>query len=226
MAVKASYKEITAKAKNSSLPCYINNQLAAYLVYLMQGLPISANKITVFSLIFFLATALLLLATGDKVLFAVMLIIAYTLDNMDGIWARQFQQTSNFGAWLDSTLDRIKDVSILFVFLFMFNGLLNVVVAASIFLFFVCMAIEAQSKIYLDSSIVPKKIDLDKNKYRIIAFGPAEYYILILAIVFLPDRFKIIPLFIIFAFFLLSVIMALSAAVKYMNNPKRINSLP
>lgn len=211
---KISYKEIEEKVRNSSWLCYINNKIAAFLVYKFQNLPLTANVITNFSFFLFLL-AIPILFLDLKILFILFLILSYTFDNVDGIWARLKNQTSAFGAWLDSTSDRIKEIIILIAFVFIFKGLLNVIMIMSIFFYLVYLILVIHSKVYLNLES-PKDKNISK-KFKIIAFGPAEFYLLISAIVIFPDKFKIIPLIILSIYFLLMMMIVLFRSIKNIN---------
>ncbi len=106
--MKLTYKEILTHIRPTSFLSYLDNKVAAYFVYGLQNLPVSANLISSFSFFLVLLAALSLLVFKMKILFILFLMIAYTFDNVDGIWARVKNQTSEFGKFYDGFLDSAK----------------------------------------------------------------------------------------------------------------------
>lgn len=202
-----------------SLISFLDNKIALTIFFFLKNFRfLSPNLITGVSFFLFLISVPLLFLKLDY-LFVVFIFLAYTFDNVDGIWARFHNQTSLFGAWFDSTLDRIKDIIILIAFVFMFKGLLNVIVIMSIFFYLVYLILVLHSKVYLNLES-PKDNNFYKKKFRIISFGPAEFYLLISVIVIFPDKFKIIPLIILSIYFLLMMTIALFRSIKNINTLK------
>ncbi len=74
---------------------------------------ISPNALTVVSPILTLG-AVWLLATGQFLLAGFVIAFTSAFDMLDGALARTTNQVSKFGAFLDSTLDRVSEVLILF----------------------------------------------------------------------------------------------------------------
>ena len=102
-----SYKEIEKYCSSASTLCYINNKLAAFLIYKFQNLPLTANTISIFSFLLALL-AILFLFLNLKLIFILLLVLSYTFDNIDGTWARLKKQTSVFGGFFDTFLDEAK----------------------------------------------------------------------------------------------------------------------
>jgi CDP-diacylglycerol--glycerol-3-phosphate 3-phosphatidyltransferase len=87
--------------------------LFAPLAKLLHRLKITPNTITTMGCLLSLVGAALI-ATGHWSAAVAVIVFAGLLDGVDGLLARQSQQTSRFGAFLDSVLDRWSD-SALFI---------------------------------------------------------------------------------------------------------------
>jgi CDP-diacylglycerol--glycerol-3-phosphate 3-phosphatidyltransferase len=79
----------------------------------LEKLGLHPNTVTLFG--FFLNVgASMILATGRLVLGGVFLLLASSVDSLDGALARVSGAKSRFGAFLDSTLDRLSEGALLF----------------------------------------------------------------------------------------------------------------
>ena len=74
---------------------------------------VTPNQITVLGLLISLAGAYLFYR-GEQVIAALVLLFGSLIDALDGTLARLTGKTSRFGAFLDSTFDRISDGAVLF----------------------------------------------------------------------------------------------------------------
>jgi len=74
---------------------------------------VTPNQITVVGLLISLAGAYLFYR-GEQLTAAVVLLVGSLIDALDGTLARLTGKTSRFGAFLDSTFDRISDGAVLF----------------------------------------------------------------------------------------------------------------
>jgi len=90
------------------------------IVYIFDKLNISPNMLTI--------TGLLITVTGTYFIFAkqfftagIILIIGAIFDAIDGALARRTNKTTKFGAFLDSTVDRIADFLPLFALAYYFK---------------------------------------------------------------------------------------------------------
>jgi CDP-diacylglycerol--glycerol-3-phosphate 3-phosphatidyltransferase len=83
----------------------------------LQRINVSPNAITVFGFVFNLFAGGVL-ALGKLQLGAVLVIIGGALDGIDGLLARLSGQTSSYGAFLDSVLDRWSEVVVFLGLLF------------------------------------------------------------------------------------------------------------
>jgi len=94
----------------------------AYIVGFLQSAGISPNAITFtgFALTFLSA---IILAQGYFRWGAVILFFASVFDMLDGALARASAQSSIFGAFLDSTLDRYSESVILLALVFYYSGI-------------------------------------------------------------------------------------------------------
>jgi len=95
--------------------------LAQPMVRLLVKTSVSPSAITWFGL-FLAAVAAVLVATGYVFTAGFVVIIAGFCDMLDGALARSTNRTTNFGAVLDSTLDRIAEAVLLFSLLFLYAG--------------------------------------------------------------------------------------------------------
>ena len=78
---------------------------------------LTPNKISIFGFILALASALSYAATTSKLPWLLMVAVVFLMasgfcDTMDGIVARTFQQTTVFGGFFDSVLDRYADAAV------------------------------------------------------------------------------------------------------------------
>ncbi len=73
-------------------------------------LRITPNQLTVAGLIFGIASCAIFLATGNLVLFFVLIVLSGLVDVFDGVLARLTKSESKFGAYLDAMCDRIFDI--------------------------------------------------------------------------------------------------------------------
>ena len=94
----------------------IRKMLGVYLtrpvVYLLVKTSITPNTITWFG--FFLSVvAAALIATEHLLVAGLLVLVAGLFDLVDGALARRTKQTTNFGAILDSTIDRLAEAVIL-----------------------------------------------------------------------------------------------------------------
>jgi len=73
---------------------------------------VSANAVTLVGCLLTVAVAVLL-SRGHLRLGGICLVVAATLDSLDGTLARQTGKPTRFGAFLDSVLDRVSDSAVL-----------------------------------------------------------------------------------------------------------------
>ena len=103
----------------------VRKTLAYYLtepvVRLLSKTPITPSVITGFG---FLLTvgAVILIVTGQLLAAGFVVLIAGFFDMLDGALARRANQTTRFGAILDSTLDRLSEAVLLLGILFLYAG--------------------------------------------------------------------------------------------------------
>lgn len=86
-------------------------------------LGISPNAISVLAFLLGLCAAIVLFLFHGYIIYAVLVFCAGLLDGVDGEVARQTKQMSVTGGFLDSMLDRLVDVIVLFPFLWLPNPL-------------------------------------------------------------------------------------------------------
>lgn len=180
--MKQSYQQIKEYMRPVSSLSLIDNKIAAYLAYLMQGLPLTANAITFFSFLLALA-AIPFLFLNLKLLFIIFMFLSYTFDNVDGIWARLKKQTSEFGGFFDPFLDKAKDsfIDLAFIFLYLnnisiyINDIKLVLLVAAIYfilkgLFYMVRDYSFEKQGYST---------LENRKIGLIRYGGAEKYIIV-----------------------------------------------
>ena len=81
------------------------------IVTFLHKLNISPNLLSVFGLILGIIAAVFI-ALDDLILAALFLIIGAIADLFDGSLARKFNKETDFGAFLDSVIDRVQELSI------------------------------------------------------------------------------------------------------------------
>jgi CDP-diacylglycerol--glycerol-3-phosphate 3-phosphatidyltransferase len=82
------------------------------IVRILSKSGITPNALTLISLALNIVTAYII-ATGHFLLGGVLVLVSGSFDLLDGALARFTKQTTNFGAILDSTVDRISEAAIL-----------------------------------------------------------------------------------------------------------------
>ncbi|WP_040652500.1 phosphatidylinositol phosphate synthase [Ruania albidiflava] len=82
------------------------------LAHLLVRLRVSPNVVTVIGTVATSAAALLLLPPGHLVAGVLVVLVLAFADSVDGLMARELGRESAFGAYLDSTMDRITDAAI------------------------------------------------------------------------------------------------------------------
>ena len=94
---------------------YIRNnildKIETPIVTFLHKLKISPNLLSVFGLILGIIAAVFI-ALDDLILAALFLLIGAIADLFDGSLARKFNKETNFGAFLDSVIDRVQELSI------------------------------------------------------------------------------------------------------------------
>jgi len=176
---KISYKKIEEKADSSTWLCYYDNKVASYIVYYTQSLPLTANQISVMSFIVAIVAAIGIVVFNSALIFIIGAALAYTLDNVDGIWARAKKQTSSFGAFLDHYLDYVKDY--LFEIAIMIYYMKNLNLYVPIYLFFVCYF--SIKGLYYLCVYKEKQLKKGVGRLKVIVFGPAEKYLIVFPLI-------------------------------------------
>ena len=94
---------------------YIRNnildKIETPIVTFLHKLKISPNLLSVFGLILGIIAAVFI-ALDDLILAALFLVIGAIADLFDGSLARKFNKETDFGAFLDSVIDRLQELSI------------------------------------------------------------------------------------------------------------------
>ena len=75
--------------------------------------PVTPNMLTIFGFILNVVVAALL-ATGNLITGGIMIIVAGVFDMLDGALAKVTNRSSDFGAFLDSVVDRYSEATVLF----------------------------------------------------------------------------------------------------------------
>lgn len=88
----------------------------------LHRLGVSPNAITVLGTVGTVVSAALLIGTGRFLLAVIAITLFVLFDLLDGAVARAGGTASNFGAVLDSTLDRVSDASIFIALIWWFTG--------------------------------------------------------------------------------------------------------
>jgi len=83
---------------------------------------VSPDAVTVAGTVGVSLGALLLLARGSFLIGTIVVTLSVLTDMLDGVMARERGGTSRFGAWLDSTCDRVADGSVFVALAWWFSG--------------------------------------------------------------------------------------------------------
>lgn len=83
---------------------------------------VTPDAVTVAGTLGVVASSLLLLARGEFLLGTVAVTACVVTDLLDGAMARRRGTSSAFGAWLDSTCDRVADAAVLGALVWWFTG--------------------------------------------------------------------------------------------------------
>ncbi len=83
---------------------------------------VSPDAVTVAGTVGVTAGALLLLARGQFLVGTIVVTLFVLTDMLDGVMARERGGTSRFGAWLDSTCDRVADGAVFAALAWWFSG--------------------------------------------------------------------------------------------------------
>lgn len=180
--MRQSYEQIKQHMRPVSTLSLIDNKIAAYISYLMQRLPLTATMFNFVSLFFALA-AIPLLFSNLKIIFILCMFLSYTFDNVDGIWARLKEQTSEFGSFFDPFLDKAKDsfidLALIVFYLPKINSLItnqaSLLAAAS--LYFILKGL-----FYMIRDYSFKKqgfSTLENRKIGLLRYGGAEKFIIV-----------------------------------------------
>jgi CDP-diacylglycerol--glycerol-3-phosphate 3-phosphatidyltransferase len=111
-ALTAENKEAQYMSLRSQLETEVRSRVGAIVQHTLARTSLSPNTLTLLGLVLTFGVAALI-ARGDLFWAGVLLVISGGFDMLDGALARAKQQTSRFGAFLDSTLDRYSDALIL-----------------------------------------------------------------------------------------------------------------
>lgn len=98
----------SGEAMLSDLGRRLTAPLLSFIAKLLRSTGITPNALT-YAGFALTALAALLLGSGRFVIGALVLIVASAFDMLDGALARETNQSSTFGAFLDSTLDRYSE---------------------------------------------------------------------------------------------------------------------
>lgn len=81
----------------------------SYILRKLAGSRVSPNHITLAGLVFGSLSVLFLFVPGSYAVFFLLITLMSLMDMLDGIVARITGRTTRFGAFLDSTVDRVED---------------------------------------------------------------------------------------------------------------------
>jgi CDP-diacylglycerol--glycerol-3-phosphate 3-phosphatidyltransferase len=103
------------------------------LVWICRVLHISPNALTIASLVVSVGAGYLFYR-GMFVIAGILMACGGIFDTVDGELARSTQQTSRFGAFLDSNFDRVAEFCVLFgLFLFYYHTRTSILIVAALF---------------------------------------------------------------------------------------------
>jgi len=180
--MRQSYQQIKEHMRPVSSLSLVDNKIAAYLTYLMQGLPLTATMFNIVSLLFSLF-AIPLLFIDLKIVFILFMFLSYTFDNVDGIWARLKRKTSDFGGFFDPFLDKVKDSLIDLAFIFLYLNNISAYIADSrLILLAVAIYFIIKGLFYMARDQAFNKqgySTLENRKIGLLRYGGAEKYIIV-----------------------------------------------
>ncbi|HET9494441.1 MAG TPA: CDP-alcohol phosphatidyltransferase family protein [Chloroflexia bacterium] len=88
-------------------------RVARRVAQVFASTPVTPNMLTIFGFLLNVVVAILL-ATGNLIAGGIMIIVAGLFDMLDGALAKITNRTSDFGAFLDSVVDRYSEATVLF----------------------------------------------------------------------------------------------------------------
>jgi CDP-diacylglycerol--glycerol-3-phosphate 3-phosphatidyltransferase len=88
-------------------------RVARRVAQIFASTPVTPNMLTIFGFLLNVVVAILL-ATGNLIAGGIMIIVAGLFDMLDGALAKITNRTSDFGAFLDSVVDRYSEATVLF----------------------------------------------------------------------------------------------------------------
>lgn len=198
------FKIESSKYRNGPLTALITRVISIRVTYLLRNTRVTPNMVTVMSLILFLTGVPFFAFSYGSYYFLVIGVIitqfAYVLDCTDGELARYKKMSSKFGAWLDSTFDRIKE-SVVFLAM-TYHVYIKTNNTDYIFIGFIAFI-----NVIIAGYITDTKINLDLNKEENSALkigtnylvGLVELIIFGVSIAALFDRFEYLLIFFCFA---------------------------
>ncbi|MBD3353432.1 MAG: hypothetical protein GF364_18260 [Candidatus Lokiarchaeota archaeon] len=87
--------------------------IVTFLAKIFNKLKFTPNCISIMTLIFAILSSIIVYLTENLVLFGVLIFIMTLLDGVDGTLARLTNNTTQFGGFLDSILDRCAEITVL-----------------------------------------------------------------------------------------------------------------
>ena len=213
--------DIMSHANPFSFIGYTAYKVSSIIISYFQKLNITANEITLTSLLVFLF-GLYGLLSGNPLVFTLCTVISFILDDIDGLWSRLKKQQSDFGGFLDEFCDTVKEYAIdSSLFFFYYSNISYYVKDPKLLLIFVLAYFTLKSVFYIYSSKKDVRAWFN-SKIRIITYSPAERHLIMLPLaVFSFKFFAVYYLFILvaYSFAILSIIKA-----KYIASVKKHGS--
>lgn len=214
---KHSYDEILTHTRPASIISYIDNKVAAYIVYIFQDISITANLLTFISFLIVLI-GIIFLFFNLKILAILFLILAYTFDNVDGIWARFKKQNSEFGKFFDGFMDSVKyfliDLALIIYYFDLFQKyfsdfkLLLIIIS----LYFIIRAL-------FYSSYFNVGVSNSSNKTKLFVYAnPAERYFVVFPLIILSGELFILYFLAFFVIYFLNIFRFLQKRLNYQKN--------
>ncbi|MFH1046884.1 MAG: CDP-alcohol phosphatidyltransferase family protein [Patescibacteria group bacterium] len=179
---KLTYRQIDLSQKHRSWTSFIFKRLSVLLVFLLQGLPLTPNIITVISFALVISGVVALAVFNQPLAAIPLLWLSFNFDQVDGIWARIKGQQSAFGVFFDPYTDEIKDhlVDLGFI-LFYFSRLQLLLTNLRLLVFLMALLLIMKASYYAIRNSEPRHTDytIDLSRLRFFTYGGAEKFMFV-----------------------------------------------
>lgn len=148
----------------------VARQIAENIVMPLARAGITPNAVTVLGFLFNVVTAAVL-ATGHLTLGGLLLFLSGIFDMLDGALARVTKRQSDFGAFLDSLLDRYSEAAILLALIFVFTTRGDTAIVLLVYAVAVGSILVSYARARAESLGVQGKVGVAPRPERIVILG-------------------------------------------------------